>query len=618
MKDSKLSKRLDYFIDLFSNRDLSIETDGSTLLSLARKFSKVESRYREEKSVDLIQKKIALLGSTSIEHFMESVKLFLYQDGILPSIYRGGYGDIVNQIFDSDSELYRFQPDILIILTDYRDIKNYPPLFAPQDEINEWVEEQTSFYRQLWDKVAEGGNVQIIQSTFVTPIERFLGNLEVNYSFSQTNCINQLNFSLTTNKPTHVSFFDLDYMASFFGKRAWFSEKDYFFSKQGFSFDAFGLVATNLSSMVSSICGQSRKCLVLDLDNTLWGGVIGDDGLEGINISPNDVIGEAFLHFQSYVKKLKSRGVILAVCSKNEKNIALQPFQEHPDMVLRLDDISCFIANWQDKARNIREIAEELNIGLDGLVFFDDNPAEREIVKQYLPEVAVVDVPDDPVMYVRALEENNYFDWSQLGKEDINRSESYVQNRNREKLKSRSGSYEDYLTSLEMRAKIDVISELEQPRFTQLINKTNQFNFRTKRYTPAEIATMSDDPNQYRLVYLSLKDKFSNYGLIACVILKKKDDTAFIDTWVMSCRVFKRNLEYITLNYLKDSAREWGCQFLEGEYLPTAKNALIKDLFPKFGFEHLKYNQDETGDNYRLDLNDPNKNDLFKYIYIEN
>jgi FkbH-like protein len=323
---------------------------------------------------------------------------------------------------------------------------------------------------------------------------------------------------------------------------------------------------------------------VLDLDNTLWGGVIGDDGIEGINIDPNNAIGEAFLAFQGFVKTLKDRGVILAVCSKNEDNAAREPFEKLKNMILKIDDIACFAANWNDKASNIKHIAAKLNIGTDSLVFFDDNPAERQLVRQFLPEVEVIEVPSDPALYVRALNEAMCFEWAQLSSEDILRSDTYIKDIKRSELEQTAGDYDTYLRSLEMKARIINVSNTELARFTQLINKSNQYNLRTKRYTEAAITAMMKNVDEYALICIDFEDKFGNYGIISSIIMQRIKDIAFIDTWVMSCRVLKRGIENVVLEAMYNAASIWGSEWIVGEYLPTKKNKLVANLYSELGF----------------------------------
>ncbi|MEG0504255.1 MAG: HAD-IIIC family phosphatase, partial [Raoultibacter sp.] len=313
----------------------------------------------------------------------------------------------------------------------------------------------------------------------------------------------------------------------------------YFCNKLPFALDYILPITNQIGRLIEILSGHQKKCLVLDLDNTLWGGVVGDLGTQGIVLDPNDAEGEAYRFFQSYVKSLKERGVILAVCSKNDMEVATAPFVENPNMILCRDDISCFIANWEDKASNLKRIAKELNIGLDSLVFFDDNPAEREIIHSYLPSVTVIDVPEDVDSYALALDHSGVFDWIEITNEDIGRVQTYQANAERKKLEETAVDYDQYLRSLEMVGEVSRIKEADVERFTQLINKSNQFNLRTMRYNDKQIQDMLHDES-YILLGVKLKDKFSFYGIIACVILHIEDTaevkTCFIDSFVMSCR----------------------------------------------------------------------------------
>ena len=621
MASVKEQERLSHFEPIFNSSKLDL-MNGSELLTLASKFNRIEDIYREKYKEKLISKKIAVLGSYTTNHLISVMKIFLYRYGISPTFYEGEYDGIAMELMNSKSDIYDFKPDILLLLTYHTDIKDYPPLFASDADVEAWTNEKLSYYNMLWEHASTISGCQVLQTSFVAPIYRPLGNLEVNYVFTPSNCLKNLNMELIRNRPQNVNFIDMDYFASYFGKRKWFDDSNYFMSKQGFSFDTFGFVCNGFSRMIASHTGKIKKCLVLDLDNTLWKGVIGDDGLEGININPSDAVGESFLAFQQYLKKLKDRGVILAVCSKNDEHIAKLPFNDHSDMILSLDDISCFVANWNDKSSNINEIANQLNIGIDSIVFFDDNPVERDIVKQFNPEVEVIDVPEDSSLYVDALDKAMCFEWSQLTKEDISRSDSYIANRKCLDLSSNVTDYDSYLKSLEMKAKVGYVSPMELPRFSQLINKTNQFNLRTKRYTEAAISQMMDKNDNYGLIYISLEDKFSKYGIMSCIIVEKIDRIAFVDTWVMSCRVLQRGLEYLGFNAICDAARMLDCDCVVGEYLPTKKNHMVSELYPDLGFDvspssffSVSSNGAE-GNYYRINLDD----DTLKnhHIIIEN
>ena len=357
---------------------------------------------------------------------------------------------------------------------------------------------------------------------------------------------------------------------------------------------------TTLPQSLLAQLGLSKKCLVLDLDNTLWGGVIGDDGLGGIRLGQGEAEGEGFVAFQRYVRKLRERGVILAVCSKNNEEIAREVFLMHPEMVLKLEDISCFTANWEDKASNLRAIARNLNIGLNSLVFVDDNPVERAIVRQMLPDVAVPEIGTDPTDFIETLERNRFFQLVLFGKEDLQRTEYYLANAERQQIASSAESIEDFLKSLKMVATVEPISSLSLERSTQLINKSNQFNLTTIRRSAAEVLAVAKDPNWITRT-VSLKDRFGDNGLISVLLAEIDGDFLKIDTWLMSCRVLKRNVEQFLFNELCALAARRGISVIRGQYVPTAKNELVKDHYRNLGFRRIAKSADGTSQ-YDLDL----------------
>jgi len=550
--------------------------DYTNILKLSRKLSKL---HLEQSN----QLKIAILGSYSIQYFVMVLKLCLLGKGIDASIYEGDYNGINMDILNRDSSLYDFYPTIVIVLSDYRDIKTFPPLLADTISVNKHVKDYVDYYRSLWENLSTIKGCHIFQSNIILPLERSIGNLEQNYYFSSRNYLNLINIEFIQNRPNNVTIVDLDYIASNIGKMHWFDPSAYVLNKAGFSIQYIGIVCDTFAKQISALCGNVKKCLILDLDNTLWGGVVGDEGYESIQVDPNNPEGEAYLTFQKYILNLKNRGVILAVCSKNDIEVAKEPFIKNTNMILKLDDFSIFIANWDDKVKNIKKISNELNIGLDSLVFFDDNPAEREIVKMYLPEVTVIDVPKDPAYYARILELASPFEWIQITAEDKQRSDSYIQNSNRNKLATQFTDYNEYLKVLEMEGSVNELTISQIERFSQLINKSNQFNLRTQRYSEAVINELLQDKN-YKLLSVSLIDKFSSYGIISCVVLKKVDACCVIDSWVMSCRVLKRGIENLTFLTILEVAKNWKCTQLVGEYIPSKKNCMVKELYTELGF----------------------------------
>jgi FkbH-like protein len=379
--------------------------------------------------------------------------------------------------------------------------------------------------------------------------------------------------------------------------------------------DATPLYAEHLCRVLGAARGKSRKCLVLDLDNTLWGGVIGDDGLNGIRLGQGSSTGEAFLEIQRYALALRQRGIVLAVCSKNDEANARLPFREHPEMLLKEEHIAVFVANWQDKANNIREIAATLNIGIDAIVFLDDNPVERGLVREILPEVAVPELTDDPADYPGILARAGYFEAVGLSNEDLKRADYYQANAERVSLK-KIGNLEEYLASLEMVATLAPFDAVGRVRIAQLINKSNQFNLTTRRYSEGEVARFQTDPNKFCL-QVRLIDRFGDNGMISVVIFDRAEEAWRCDTWLMSCRVLGRRVEELVLAHVAEAARSAGAQRLVGLYLPTKKNALVADHFAKLGFSKIS-DLPEEGAEWELDLAGYRAPDLPIHVILNN
>lgn len=583
MEIEKIQKEID---------DLQLE-DYRNILRLAKKIRGVIKNA----SFDL---RVAVLGTCSIQYFVQVLRLLLYKEGIYADIYEGEYNGIKMDVLNENSPLFQFQPDILIILPDYRDINQLPQYNDDSDRVDGLIKYYIEDYQNIWGIIKKRlPQTKILQGNFVLPIEQVFGNLEANYVFSTYNFLRRLNVELTQQHWDNVVIVDLEYLASLYGKENWFDYSLYSLSKVSFSLKYIGNVTDLFVKLIVAWQGKVRKCIVVDLDNTLWGGIVAEEGWDGIRIDVNDAVGESYLAFQKYLKALKNRGVLLAVCSKNDQEIAEQPFRNNKKMELSLSDFASFQANWEDKASNIKKIAQEINIGLDSIVFFDDNPAEREIVRMTLPEVKVIDVPQDSAYYVNALDRACAFEWLQITPEDYSRAETYEKNRDRVKLQEISLNYDEYLKALEMKADISEITVSMLKRFVQLINKSNQFNVRTRRYLDTYIESLLCRED-YGLLAASLQDKFSDYGWIVSVILQKQENVCFIDTWVMSCRVLKRGLEYLVFQHIYDWACEHNCNSIVSEYIPTEKNVLVRNLYPELGFIEIDAKDRKTEENSKI------------------
>ena len=596
--------KFEKFQDLFKEGTLT-QLEPAALFSAANKFRRYSEDYFSQISPDKT-KKIVILSTLSCKHFANLFHFFLAEKKINATIHELEYLAPEIEILNENSDLYKMDPDYLFIFKDERDIKEWPKLFSDLEIISQFVNQMTETNLKLWSKVrSKLPRCQIFHAQYVMPMQRQLGGLESNFIFSKQSSLQQLNLENIRQKPSGVYLLDMEYFASEIGRPNWFDEASYYVSKQPFSLEGMILVARHLERLISADCGKIRKCLILDLDNTLWGGVIGDDGIEGIILDPNHPLGQAYIDFQNYAKSLKERGVLLAVCSKNNLEIALEAIENHEHMSLRKSDFACIVANWDSKDQNLIEISKKLNIGLDSMVFFDDNPIERGLIRSQLPMVQTIEVPQDPALYCRALDKSLAFEWTQLSSDDLIRNETFVSQSKRDEIFQQNDNYDDYLGSLQLRGEFDEVNHKSATRFTQLVNKTNQFNLRTRRYTEAEILSFVQSRNHF-LFQVKLNDRFSSYGVISCLILNKiNDDECFIETWVMSCRVLKLGVEALVINKIAQFLKKQSFKVIWGEYIPTPKNELVKDLLPNLGFvKNENFRLAHQGLMYSLSLED--------------
>ena len=441
--------------------------------------------------------------------------------------------------------------------------------------------------RTLWRRARELWDATILQQVPFNPMPRLMGENEGRLPGSPASLVRAYQDQLRLAAAEEgVDLIDIDYWAARGGLPAWHSVALWNRSKHYVHPSAAAFYGDLVARSLAARRGRSAKCLVLDLDNTVWGGVIGDDGMEGIILGQGSAGGEGYLAFQAYAKQLSKRGVILAVCSKNDDAVARSPFQSHPDMLLRLEDIGCFVANWTDKATNLRHIASELNIGIDSLVFVDDNPFERELVRRELPDVFVPEMTDEPSEYAAIVADSGYFEGVVVTRDDLARSEQYQSNARRRELKENTADIGSYLATLEMTLKHSAFDKVGMSRIVQLINKTNQFNLTTRRYTDDQVAHFLSDPNavtrQFRLI-----DRYGDNGIIAIIIAfyNEAELCLEIDTWLMSCRVLGRQVENATLRVMVEVAKAIGAQSLIGRYIPTDRNGMVSDHYATLGFK---------------------------------
>jgi FkbH-like protein len=553
---------------------------------------------------DIVAKpvRLAVLGSSTLAHLHGAIRVAGLRRGIWIDSYENEFGQYLQELADPSSALHEFQPTAILFAFDAYHVT--AGLTAGLDEAgaDAALAEVKERIRDTWRLARDAFRCPILQQTILPVHLPLLGNNEQRLPGSRAGFVARLNIELRAMADAEgVDLVSLDSRVSADGIGKWHDAALWHRSKQEVSPTAAPFYGELVVRLLAAKLGRSFKCLVLDLDNTVWGGVIGDDGLEGIVIGQGSPLGEAYVAFQDYARELSRRGIILAVCSKNDEANAVEPFEKHPEMVLKRGDIACFIANWSDKASNIRAIAKDLNIGLDSLVFIDDNPFERNLVRQELPMVAVPEVDDDPTYYPRAIADAGYFEGIAITDEDRERSGQYQGNRAREALKSSVTDLDSYLRGLEMQLIWRPFDKIGLQRTVQLINKSNQFNLTTRRYTEEDVLAVMDDPGAFGL-QLRLTDRFGDNGVIAIIIGRLRDDgDLYIDTWLMSCRVLGRQVEPTTLNLIAQEARRLGAKRLIGEYIPTKKNAMVKEHYTRLGFAESQF--DDLGGNVsRMDL----------------
>jgi FkbH-like protein len=527
--------------------------------------------------------RIALLTPYTTDLWIPLLRLGLFREGIWGNFYTPPYGNHEQALRDPDSALFAFDPELVILAPTWHGLNLSAFSEDPAGVIQNRVAEVVSQWKLIQGQIP----AHLIQHNFEIPAIDPNGYLGHTMPGGRASIIGQINNRLFEEaRNHHVTVLNVDQLAANYGKRAWADPSYWHTAKQYPAPAALPALVDGQVMRIRAGLGLTKKVLVLDLDNTLWGGVIGEEGLNGIQIGPPSATGEAHLALQRYAAQLKERGILLAVCSKNNEDDAKVPFIQHEGMHLHLDDFVAFIANWQDKPSNLRNLAKTLNLGLDSFVFVDDNPAERARVRQELPQVAVPEIGSDPAHYVEILDAAGYFDADTLSPEDMERSQNYRNNMNRDSLRANTGSVDDFLQALNMTCEHGAFNDHVLGRVVQLLGKTNQFNLTTKRHTDAQIRQILANPQNWTQ-YFRLKDKFDDNGLVGLMIAvpHAKDPAAWeVDTWLMSCRVIGRQLENFMFNTLMAAAREQGIQTIYGRFSPTAKNGMVLNLYPDMGF----------------------------------
>lgn len=569
-------------------RELTYPFDNEYILKKSKRIKK-ELLASEDKR---IAKKIAVLGGSTTHDIIRVLELFLLDQGIEPVFYESEYAMYWQDAMFENPELKEFAPDIIYIHTSNRNISDYPQMDDSKEMILEKEESAYKHFEVMWDKLRETYACPIIQNNFEMPFYRIMGNRDAVDIHGRIHFLNRLNEKFYAYADSHENFYinDIQYLSACYGLDRWADPFFWHMYKYCLCLDAIPNLAFNVSNIIKSIYGKNKKALVLDLDNTLWGGIVGDDGVENLEIGQETSVGQVYSEFQNYIKMQKQLGVMLNVNSKNEEENALAGLQ-HPDGVLKPDDFIVIKANWDPKSKNLMDIATELNILPDSLVFVDDNPAEREIVRQQVRGTAVPEI-GNPEEYIRVLDHSGFFEVTKLSEDDRNRNQMYKANAMRKQQEQSFADYKDYLKSLEMKAVIAPFEAMYMARIAQLTNKSNQFNLTTKRFSQSEIETIAQNP-QFITLYGKLEDKFGDNGVVSVVIGEKEENVLHIRLWLMSCRVLKRDMEFAMMDTLVEKCKEQGIDTIYGYYYPTAKNAMVKEFYSIQGFE--KTEEDEQG-----------------------
>lgn len=544
-----------------------------TFKELKRNLKKSQDNYKVIK--------VSLLGDTATQFLSIALQGTAIDRGYKLDLFEAEYNQVERQVLDSTSELYAHQAQYTIIFqSTHKWLGHYA--MADASRRNYFAKERLEFLRNACMSISG----KIIYYNYPEIEDSIFGSYANKVDDSFIFQLRKFNYELMllAQEMPNLYLCDIAGLQDKFGRDWMFDASVYVSTEMILSLDALPYVASRTMDIIDAIEGKFKKCLILDLDNTVWGGVVGDDGWENIQVGHGLGIGKAFTEFQQWVKKLKERGIIICVCSKNDEDKAKEPFEKNPEMVLRLDDISVFVANWENKADNIRTIQQILNIGFDSMVFLDDNPFERNMVRENVSGVLVPELPEDPGDYLEYLYSLNIFETASYSSADKDRTKQYQVEAQRAVAATKFTNEADFLKSLNMVSVVEGFTSFNTPRVAQLSQRSNQFNLRTVRYTDAEISQMAVD-DAYGCFSFTLEDKYGDNGLICVIILQKEDaKTLFVDTWFMSCRVLKRGMEHFTLNTIVDYAKANGFTRIVGEYIPTAKNGMVAEHYQRLGF----------------------------------
>lgn len=596
-------------------KELQYPFDSGFILTKRKSIKRELIKQYELNPQSFIKKRIAILGGSTTHDVKDMLELFLLEQGIIPEFYESEYNQYYQDVMFDNPTLITFKPDLIYIHTSTRNITEWPSSERTEQEIEAMLKGQFSHFLGMWEKIEEAYACPVIQNNFELPFYRILGNRDCWDLSGRVNFVNRMNEKFSQYARNHENFYinDINYISSCYGIQRWADSFCWHMYKYACSISAIPELSFNLSNIIKSIYGKNKKALVLDLDHTLWGGVVGDDGPENIEIGQETSVGQLYTEFQQYIKSYKDLGILLTIDSKNEEENALAGLKR-PDSILKLEDFLVIKANWEPKDQNMKEIAKELNIGTESLVFVDDNPAERYIVSNGIPEASVPDI-GTPEQYIQRLDRSGFFEVTCFSEDDRRRNAMYEANAARKKQAIRYGDYEEYLKSLEMKAEIRPFSSIYMSRIAQLTNKSNQFNLTTRRCTQMELEELNKN-SDYITLYGRLEDKFGDNGVVSVVFghCDPEQPVYFhIDLWLMSCRVLKRDMEFAMMDELLRLCQERGIKTIFGYYYPTAKNRMVKDFYEQQGFS--KESESDNGSTvWKLDLNccDKSRNRVIK------
>ena len=570
-------------------KELLYPFDAGYILAGKRRIRK---RLLED-AAGYTEKRIAILGGSTTHDIKLIMELFLLNQGIRPSFYESEYNQYYQDAVFPCQELEAFRPDIIYICTSNRNITRYPAMCDDADSIARMIEQEKQRFYTVWDSLRDTYGCPVIQNNFEMPFYRLLGNKDASDIHGKINFLTRLNMEFYDYAERHDDFYicDINYISADYGLREWSDPFYYHMYKYALNVNAIPYLAFNVANIIKSVFGKNKKGFVLDLDNTLWGGVVGDDGVDNIVLGPEEPEGQVYSEFQRYVKEHKQIGVLLNINSKNDYENAISGIK-HPDSEFSPDDFVEIKANWNTKDRNFSDIADELNLLPESLVFVDDNPAERHIVSEQLPGVCAPEI-GAVQNYIQVIDRSGFFEVTALSKDDMNRNEMYRENARRAQLQASFSDYNEYLLSLEMKGIIKNFEPVYMARIAQLTNKSNQFNLTTKRFSEAEMKSYAQR-DDYICLYGKLTDKFGDNGIVTVVMGRQENDILHLELWLMSCRVLRRGMEDAMLDELVRRAVEKGVKSIKGYYYQTAKNGMVKDFYGQCGFQKLL--QAENGD----------------------